>query len=72
VITPVAGLPGNVYRLGVFFPNPAMPPAQNPNLLNFTMPSQVAVRLVMGTVNSSNPDNSGFLSQPGIVLNVKQ
>jgi len=71
VMTPVAGLPGNVYQIGVFVPNPATLVAQNPNLLNFKMPAQVAVRLTIGTVNSLNPENSGYISQPGIVLNVK-
>jgi hypothetical protein len=30
------------------------------------------VRLAMGDVDPSNPDNSALLSQPGIILNVKQ
>jgi hypothetical protein len=60
-----------VYQIGVFVPNPATLVAQNPNLLNFKMPAQVAVRLTIGTVNSLNPENSGYISQPGIVLNVK-
>ena len=72
VMSPVAGLPGNVYQIGVFVPDPATLVAQNPNLLNFKMPAQVAVRLTIGTVNSLNPENSGYISQPGIVLNVKQ
>jgi uncharacterized protein (TIGR03437 family) len=63
IMAPVAGLPGNVYRLGVIVPNPA--PAT-------LLPAQVRVRLVMGAVNASNPDNSALLSQPGIILNVKQ
>jgi len=59
-MAPVAGLPGNVYRLGVYVPNPATP-----------LPTQVGVELVMGAVNPSNPGNSALLSQPGIILNVK-
>lgn len=72
VMSPVAGLPGNVYQIGAFVPDPATLVAQNPNLLNFKMPARVSVRLTIGTVNSSNPANSGYISQPGIVLNVKQ
>jgi len=62
VMTPVAGLPGNVYQIGVVVPSPG----------GIVMPSQVRVRMAMGTVNGSNPDNSTLLSQPGIVLNVRQ
>jgi uncharacterized protein (TIGR03437 family) len=61
-MAPVAGLPGNVYRLGVFVPNPA----------TVKLPQQVRVRLAMGEVDPSNPDNSALLSQPGVILNVKQ
>lgn len=72
VLTPVAGLPGNVYQISVYVPDPAKLVAQNPNLLNFKMPPQVAVKLVVGTVNPFNPDNSSLISQPGLVLSVKQ
>ncbi|HZT33350.1 MAG TPA: hypothetical protein VFA33_25910 [Bryobacteraceae bacterium] len=68
---PVAGFPGNVYQLGVYVPDPATLADKNPNLLNFKFPPQVGVRLVMGPVNSSNPDNSAMISQGGLVLNVK-
>jgi uncharacterized protein (TIGR03437 family) len=71
VLGPVAGLPGNVYQIGVYVPNPATLVSQNPNLLNFQMPPQVSVVLVMGTVNSSNPANSAQISQPGLILSVK-
>ena len=72
VIGPVANLPGNVYQLSVYVPDPAQYAAQNPSLKNFKMPPQVAVKLVMGAVNSSNPNNSAEISQGGLVLNVKQ
>jgi hypothetical protein len=62
-MAPAIGLPGNVYRLGVFVPDPATQAARNPNLANFKMPPQVRVRLVMGDVDPSNPNNSVLLSQ---------
>ncbi len=68
---PVPGLPGNVYQLGVYVPDPALLAKQNPNLQNFKLPAQVGVKLVLGTVSSLNPDNSEMISQAGIVLNVK-
>ncbi len=71
VVGPVAGLPGNVYQLSVYVPDPAQLVGQNPNLKNFHFPPQVAVKLVMSMVNSSNPNNSEEISQPGLVLNVK-
>jgi uncharacterized protein (TIGR03437 family) len=71
VIGPVAGLPGDVYRLSVFVPDPAKLADQNPNNVGFKMPPQVGVRLVMGPVTPGSPDHSAMVSQPGIVLNVK-
>ena len=64
VIGPVAGLPGNVYQIGVYVPDPAKLVDQNPNLANFQFPPQVSVKLVMSTVNPYNPDNSEEISQP--------
>jgi hypothetical protein len=69
---PVAGLPGNVYQIGVYVPDPAQLATQNPNFLNFKFPPQVGVKLVFGVVNPLNPDNSAMISQPGLVLSVKQ
>jgi uncharacterized protein (TIGR03437 family) len=69
---PVAGLPGNVYQISVTVPDPAKLAAQNPNLLNFKMPPQVSVVLVLGAVNPLNPANSVQISQPGLALSVKQ
>jgi uncharacterized protein (TIGR03437 family) len=54
---PVAGLPGNVFQLSVYVPNSAA--------------ERASVRLVMGPVNPSNFANSSFVSQSGIVLNIK-
>jgi len=69
---PVAGIPGTVYQLGVYVPDPAKLAANNPNLLNFKLPPQVGVKMVFGAVNPLNPDNSAMISQVGLVLNVKQ
>jgi len=69
---PVAGMPGKVYQLGVYVPDPAKLVNNNPNLLNFKLPPQVGVKLVFGAVNPLNPSNSEMISQNGLVLNVKQ
>ncbi|HEV2446009.1 MAG TPA: hypothetical protein VGS58_08810, partial [Candidatus Sulfopaludibacter sp.] len=71
VIGPVAGLPGNVYQIGVYVPDPASLVDRNRNLANFRFPPQVSVKLVLSAVNPYNPDNSEEISQPGLVLNVK-
>jgi uncharacterized protein (TIGR03437 family) len=71
VAGPVAGLPGNVYQLSVYVPDPRAFADRNPDLRAFSFPPQVGVKLVMGAVNSMNPDNSEMSSQTGIVLNVK-
>ncbi len=71
IIGPVKGLPGNVYQLSVFVPDPVNLAKNNPDLANFKFPPQVGVQLVMGPVNSLNSANSGMLSQGGVLLNVK-
>jgi hypothetical protein len=68
VVGPVAGLPGNVYQISVYVPNPA---SLNPDLRNNPIPPQQGVTLVMGPVNSSNFEGSSMISQPGLILNVK-
>ena len=68
---PVAGLPGNVYQIGVYVPDPAKLAGQNPNLQDFKFPPRVGVKLVVGDVNLLNPDSSAMISQGGIVLNLK-
>ena len=65
---PVSGLPGNVYQLSVYVPNPAV---TRPDLPNFHFPPQVSVRLVMGPVSPGNFANSAFVSQGGLALSVK-
>ena len=72
VTAPVTGMPGNVYQISVYVPDPAKLVANNPDLLNFKMPPQVGVKLVFGAVNPLNPDNSVIISQPGLALSVKQ
>jgi uncharacterized protein (TIGR03437 family) len=67
----VQGVPGPVYEIGVYVPNPALLASQNPNLNGFVMPPQVEVRMVLGAVSTSNPDWSNLISQPGISLSVK-
>jgi uncharacterized protein (TIGR03437 family) len=71
VAGPVSGLPGDVYQLSVFVPDPSTAANFNPNLLNFKFPPQVGVKLIFGAINSLNPDNSDIISQGGLVLNVK-
>jgi len=72
VAGPVPGIPGNVYQLSIYVPDPATRAASNPNLKDFKMPPQVAVQLIFNPVNPFNPANSNFISQGGLVLNVKQ
>jgi uncharacterized protein (TIGR03437 family) len=70
-IGPVDGLPGNVYQLKVFVPDPAQLVMNNPDLKNFKFPPQSAIQLVMGTPNSLNVGNSPMVSQAGIFVNVQ-
>jgi hypothetical protein len=72
VMRQVQGLPGPVYEISVYVPNPATYASQNPNLAGFTMPPQVEVRMVVGSVNAATPDSSALISQAGIALSVKQ
>ncbi|HYL78589.1 MAG TPA: hypothetical protein VEU96_30640 [Bryobacteraceae bacterium] len=69
---PAPGLPGNVYQLSIYVPDPASRANNNPNLKDFKMPPQVAVQLIFSPLNQFNPFNSNFISQGGVVLNVKQ
>ena len=72
VMRQVPGLPGPVYEIGVYVPNPATYASQDPTLAGFTMPPQVEVRMMLGDVNLSNPDSSALISQAGIALSIKQ
>ncbi len=70
-IGPVAGLPGNVYQLSVYVPNPATLVNNNPDLGSFSFPAQSGIQLVMGTPNALNFANSPMASQGGILINIK-
>lgn len=72
VVGPIDGLPGNVYQIGVYVPDPAKLVANNPDLKNFKIPPQVGVKLLFGAVGPFSPYNSAMISQAGLVLNVKQ
>jgi uncharacterized protein (TIGR03437 family) len=71
VVGPANGLPGNVYQLSVFVPDPATLVKNNPDLKNFKFPPQSSVQLVMGPPNSLNFANSPMVSQNGIFINIK-
>ena len=71
VAGPVMGLPGTVYQLSVFVPDPATLVNINPDLKNFKFPAQSSIQLVMGPTNSLNFANSVMASQGGIFLNIK-
>jgi uncharacterized protein (TIGR03437 family) len=62
VMGDVAGFPGAVYQLMVWVPDPAAMAATDPNLLNFTFPSQVGVILTI----------DGASSQYGLAISIKQ
>jgi uncharacterized protein (TIGR03437 family) len=70
-IGPVDGLPGNVYQLSVFVPNPATLVQNNPDLKNFRFPARSAIQLVMGPLNSLNFGNSQMGSQNGVLINIQ-
>jgi uncharacterized protein (TIGR03437 family) len=71
VAGPVDGLPGNVYRLSVYVPDPAALESANPDLKNFKFPAQSSIQLVMGPGNSLNFANSPMVSQSGVFINIK-
>ncbi len=58
---PVAGLPGPVYQISVYVPQPSDFAASNPYYQNFVMPPTVAVSLEV----------NGARSQAGLALSVK-
>ncbi len=67
-IGPVQGLPGDVFRLSVFVPDPAVLAQNNPDLKNFSFPAQSAIQLLMVPANSPN---SQTFSQNGVFINIK-
>ena len=62
ILAAVSGLPGNIYQIGVYVPNPAALAAGNPNLNGFVMPPTVPVIL----------DVNGVQSQSGVTISVSQ
>jgi len=62
---PVAGLPGKVYQLSVYVPDPAALVKNNPDLKNFQFPAQSAIQVRM------NPGDPTTASQSGVFLNVR-
>jgi hypothetical protein len=69
-VSQVNGLPGNVYRLGVYVPDPAKLVAGNPDLKDFQFPPQSPIQVVMGSTNSLNFANSAMVSQNGIFIHI--
>lgn len=67
----MAGLPGSVYAISVYVPDPSKLVTQNPNLANFKFPPQVPVLLVVGPVYAPNPAFYTIHSQMGLALSVK-
>lgn len=66
---PVPGLPGYVYRIGVFVPHPADNAANNPNLKGFNMPPLVSVRLVVNGIGSQAGLSISVTRLSGLVAN---
>jgi uncharacterized protein (TIGR03437 family) len=62
IMGPVAGLPGSVYQITVYVPNPAVLLASNPNLQNFTFPPLVGVIMQI----------AGESSQDGLSISIGQ
>lgn len=62
VMKKVLSLPGDVYAISVYIPNPANLVSQNPDLKNFTFPPEVGVSISVGSATS----------QHGIALWIKQ
>lgn len=60
ILVPVAGLPGNVYQISVYVPQPSLYANQNPNLKDFHLPPQVALTFLV----------NGAKSQAGVAISV--
>jgi uncharacterized protein (TIGR03437 family) len=70
-IGPVNGLPGNVYKIGVYIPTTAALAANNPDLANFTYPGQTGIQIAMGPVSLAAFIYSPMASQAGIFVSIK-
>jgi uncharacterized protein (TIGR03437 family) len=68
VIGAVDGLPGNVYQLRVYVPDPAELAKINPDLKNFNFPPQSGIQL---TMVPQDPTLAGVPSQSGIFINIR-
>ena len=68
IIGPVKALPGDVFQLSVFVPNPADLVKNNPDLKNFTFPAESSIQLMMVPTNSAS---SSMVSQSGVFINIK-
>jgi uncharacterized protein (TIGR03437 family) len=64
----VDGLPGSVYQLGVYIPDPATLAKNNPDLRDFKFPAQSPIQIEMLPPGSAR---SGMISQSGIFINIK-
>ena len=62
VMRPVQGLPGNVYQISVFVPNPAVLAQNDPDLKNFKFPPLVGITMQI----------DGVYSQNGIAISIAQ
>ena len=62
VMGPVKGLPGSVYQITVYVPNPATLAARNPNLANFKFPPLVGV--IMSVVGRSSQNGLAISISP--------
>lgn len=68
------GLPGKTYQITVKIPTAADLAMNIPQLTGFKYPPQVAVTMVLGAIHTQNsyyPENSAAVSQPGIILYIK-
>jgi len=66
VFGPVAGLPGNVYQISVYVPQPSIYGAINGSFKNVYLPSESAVTLVMNPI----PAAGSAMSQAGLGISV--
>jgi uncharacterized protein (TIGR03437 family) len=69
-VSQVNGLPGNVYRLSVYVPDPAKLVTGNPDLRDFQFPPRSPIQVVMGSTNPLNFANSAMVSQSGIFIDI--
>jgi hypothetical protein len=62
VMGPVNGLPGSIYQITVYVPNPATLVVDNPGLANFQFPPLVGITMQI----------DGASSQNGIAISISQ